>query len=338
MPYSDLDASEHGKYALATDDLLIARLGSVGRAARVREPNGAVYAGYLVRFCPDRARALPAFLGYQLQSPDWWEYVEAVRSGAVQPTLNAKQMAAYSFSLPPLSEQHKIAEVLGALDDKIEANRITVSIAQRHTSAAFEATTAELVTADVPLFDVVEFVFGESFKSSDFNMEERGRPLIRIRDLKTFRPQFWTTESRPRETVVKPGDIVVGMDAEFRPTLWCGAPGLLNQRVCMARPRMGGRAFVRELLEEPLAQVESFKTGTTVSHLNKVDLESIKVSLPKPAAIMRFDDLAEPLREATVALHRENRDLAALRDTLLPKLLSGELWVREAEDLVEQAV
>ncbi len=99
VPYSDLGTSEYAKYALKTDDLLIARLGSVGRAARVRDPMGAVFAGYLVRFTAKHDLAFPAFLGYQLQSPDWREYVNAVRSGAVQPTLNATQMAAYSFSL-----------------------------------------------------------------------------------------------------------------------------------------------------------------------------------------------------------------------------------------------
>ena len=278
------------------------------------------------------------FLKYLICNPSFTSYVKSVHTGTSIPHVSGQQISDYPISLPPLPEQRAIAEVLGALDDKIEANRRRAGTVRRLTSAAFQAAMVDVVTDGIPLCDVVQFVFGEPFKSSDFNMEERGRPLIRIRDLKTFRPQFWTTESRPRETVVEPGDVVVGMDAEFRPTLWLGTSGLLNQRVCVATPKLGGRAFVRELLEEPLAQVESFKSGTTVSHLNKVDLESIKVSLPEPEAIVRFANLAEPLREVIVSLHRENRGLVAIRDALLPKLLSGELRVRDAEHLVEEAV
>jgi type I restriction enzyme S subunit len=248
-------------------------------------------------------------------------------------------LQAIFIPLPPLAEQRAIAEVLGALDDKIEANRKTTLVAEALVTAAFRYAMAQIGDRDVPLFDVVDFIFGEPFKSTEFNSAGIGRPLIRIRDLKTFSPQFWTTEARPRETVVEPGDIVVGMDAEFRPTLWQGMAGLLNQRVCMALPRgFGGRAFIRELLVEPLAEIESFKTGTTVSHLNKSDLEAVKVSVPESTAVARFDALAEPLRETIVALHRENMRLSSLRSTLLPKLLSGELRVRDAESIVGEAV
>jgi type I restriction enzyme S subunit len=241
-------------------------------------------------------------------------------------------------ALPPLSEQRAIAEVLGALDDKIEANRRAEKLAHDLLRGLYVQLKEQSSDADVPLMDVVEFVFGEPFDSSFFNTEQFGRPLIRIRDLKTFVPQFSTTEVRDRETVVVPGDILVGMDAEFRPTIWCGELGLLNQRVCLAKPLTGSAAFTVKLLEEPLAHLESFKTGTTVSHLNKSDLEQIRVVLPTPNALERFDWEAEPLRVAIVALQHENRSIAALRDALLPQLLSGEMRVRDADELAGEAV
>lgn len=249
-----------------------------------------------------------------------------------------RDLEAIEAALPPLSEQRAIAEVLGALDDKIEANRLAEARARHLLDALYAQLSTQSQGSEVPLTDAVDFVFGEPFNSLFFNSDRAGRPLIRIRDLKTYAPQFYTTEVRDRETVVVPGEVVVGMDAEFRPTIWCGEPGLLNQRVCVVKPVVGSRAFALKLLEAPLAHIESFKSGTTVSHLNKADLEQVRVVLPGARAITAFDRSAEPLRSTIVGLHHENRALADLRDALLPKLLSGELRVRDAETLVGEAV
>jgi type I restriction enzyme S subunit len=240
--------------------------------------------------------------------------------------------------LPSLAKQRAIAEVLGALDDKIEANDRTGSFCDLMIEVAFRVIEDVEGVAAIPLFDLVDFTFGEPFSSEQFNDTGEGRPLVRIRDLKTFRPQVWTTESRPNETVIDPGDVVIGMDAEFRATFWLGLRGLLNQRVCLARTGIGSPALVREILRAPLALVEGYKTGTTVSHLNKSDLAAIRVARPSASAVEAFSAMAEPLRQAIVGLAAESRTLVSLRDALLPKLLSGELRVRDAETLVEEAV
>lgn len=271
---------------------------------------------------------------YQLLTQD----INARDSGSAIPSLSRSDFATLEVDLPPLAEQRAIAAVLGALDDEIEANRENELRAHELIGALFKRLMMQQPDSEVGLMEAVRFVYGEPFNSSYFNSERLGRPLIRIRDLKTFAPQTYTTEERDRETIVAPGSVVVGMDAEFRPTIWCGEPGLLNQRVCLALPLVGSPAFTYMLLGEPLAHVESFKTGTTVSHLNKADLEQIRVTIPVPAALCKFDRMAEPLREMIVASHQENRTLADLRDTLLPKLMSGELRVRDAERLVEDAV
>ena len=264
--------------------------------------------------------------------------MQYMSSDSAVPGLNREAAHNLVVQIPPLSEQRAIAEVLGALDDKIEANRKNELHAHELIGALFKRLMMQQSHTEVRLIEAVQFVYGEPFNSSYFNSERLGRPLIRIRDLKTFAPQTYTTEERDRETIVAPGSVVVGMDAEFRPTIWCGEPGLLNQRVSLALPLVGSPSFTYMLLREPLAHVESFKTGTTVSHLNKTDLEQIRVTIPESAALCQFDSMAEPLREMIVASHQENRALADLRDALLPELMSGELRVREAERLVEDAV
>lgn len=183
---------------------------------------------------------------------------------------------------------------------------------------------------------MVKVDFGEAFKGADFSEPGVGRPLIRIRDLKTFKSQIWTTEVRPSEVMVMPGDVVVGMDAEFRPTSWLGNPGLLNHRVCRVRGKYFGNAFAREVLKAPLIRVENFKSATTVIHLNKGDLERVKLLIPSSTALESFETTAEPLYTLRISLAVENRTLAATRDALLPQLMSGRLRVKDAQKLVEE--
>lgn len=244
----------------------------------------------------------------------------------------------FSFPAFPLSQQRGIAEVLGALDDKIAANARAEALSDSLIGAMYLRAVAEDGTVKRPFFEVFEVDFGEAFKGSHFSEPGVGRPLIRIRDLKTFTSQVWTTESRVRECVVGAGDVVVGMDADFRATWWLGNDGLLNQRVCRVRGRTAGPAFVAEALREPLMDIERAKTGTTVIHLNKSDMERATVQVPNAEALSRFRREAEPVLSLRLGLARERVSLAAMRDALLPLLMSGKVRIRDAEQMVEGVV
>lgn len=72
------------------------------------------------------------------------------------------------------------------------------------------------------IYDIADVIYGTPFASSQFNAEGNGKPLIRIRDLPGESPGVWTPEVHPKGYVVRSGDIVVGMDGEFRAYLWGG--------------------------------------------------------------------------------------------------------------------
>lgn len=133
-----------------------------------------------------------------------------------------------------------------------------------------------------PFFEVADVIFGYPFDSKQFNTDGRGMPLLRIRDLPLGNCSVRTNEPYDRRYVVERGDLVIGMDGEFRPYIWRGEPALLNQRVCKVVPRGGGdlTPFVRAALVAPLRELENAKTGTTVAHLNKSDLEKVQLAAP----------------------------------------------------------
>src|SRR5690606_24510587 len=123
--------------------------------------------------------------------------------------------------------------------------------------------------------------YGAPFKSSLFNQDQKGLPLIRIRDLKSCIPQFWTDENHPKGTIIKRGEIVVGMDAEFRPHVWLGEDAWLNQRLCHFKPISGNsRLYVREIIRPQLMFFERSAVGTTVIHLGKRDIDTFNALIP----------------------------------------------------------
>jgi type I restriction enzyme S subunit len=181
-------------------------------------------------------------------------------------------------------------------------------------------------------YDISDVIYGAPFKSALFNQENKGFPLIRIRDLKTFKPQYWTEESHPKGTKIYAGDLIVGMDAEFRPQIWLGQESWLNQRLCHFRPKTRfSKLFVREIIRPQLAFFENSSVGTTVIHLGKADIDTFKSIIPTVQTLSTFEELSNSIFNEIVSNSMENQHLIQLRDTLLPKLISGELEVSQTQ-------
>ncbi|WP_079572908.1 restriction endonuclease subunit S [Krasilnikoviella flava] len=284
---------------------------------------------------PDREVADPRYLLYMYLGPQFQRTIEQnTIHGATVERISLKTMGSWPVRLPDLREQRAIAEVLGALDDKIAANARLAATADELVGELYQRALEAGDCRTGWFFDFFTVAFGSAFKGEFFSDRGAGRPLIRIRDLKTFSPQVWTSETRADETIVRPGDVVVGMDADFTPTPWLGSEGLLNQRVCVVSSAHS-RAFTLEAIRGPIAFIEGHKSGTTVIHLNKSDLTETRVVIPGEAAARRFDAEAQGVLDTRVNAAAEAGRLALLRDALLPQLMSGSLRVRKAREVVD---
>ena len=187
----------------------------------------------------------------------------------------------------------------------------------------------------VDVYNLANVVYGAPFASKLFNEAGEGKPLIRIRDLQTHSPSVFTTERHPKGTLIQPGNIVVGMDGEFRLHYWTGPEAWLNQRLCSFRPLPGVPAmYLGEALRSPLDYVERSEAATTVIHLGKYDIDRFELLRPDDVTLAAFDAITSPMLKLVVQSAAESAKLAALRDYLLPRLLSGRVRVRDARSVV----
>ena len=290
------------------------------------------------------------FLYYLLSQDLFFAYVMSGANGSKMPRGDKQQIMNWEIELPSEKEdQHRIASILSSLDRKIELNNKINADLEEMAQAIFKNwfvdfepfKDGKFVDSELGMipegwkvgspYEYVKVVYGAPYKSAKFNDNGEGLPLIRIRDLKDCNPQFYTPEILPQTEYVNMGDIVAGMDAEFVPHIWKGNTGLLNQRVCKLMPQQTSisNLFVLYLMKPELEFVQSYKTGTTVSHLGKADIDKFVVVLPPLEVVEECSKILDSILQRIKNISTESRILSTLRDTLLPRLMSGEIEVPE---------
>ncbi len=359
------------KLAPQANDVIVVRRCNSGQSAHVPAGFKGAIGQNLVVLRADGTRILPSYLRWLVLGTEWWgEVGKYINVGAVFDSLRCRDIPNFELPIPPLNEQSKIAEVLAALDDRItllrETNATLEAIAQALFKSWFvdfdpvrakiegrvpegmdEATAAlfpdgfeESELGMVPegwravsVYDISTVVYGAPFASKRFNSEFAGSPLIRIRDLKDEKPGVFTDEIHPKGYMTQPGEIVVGMDGEFRAYVWGGEPAWLNQRVCVFHPISEiSHAFVLFSIRPLLAAVEASETATTVIHLGKNDIDRFRVLRPTNEVLKVFNGAVTPIYEKIVKGKQMVATLTGLRDTLLPRLISGQLRLPEVTE------
>lgn len=278
----------------------------------------------------------PLFLYYLLKYNKG--KIESMGSGTTFKEVSGNTMRDISVKVPKdISVQKRVSSLLGMIDDKIEENERINNNLFEQMQALYKAWFVDFEPFggvrpsnwnDTNIYAIANIIYGAPFASKLFNTDGLGKPIIRIRDLKEQAFVTFTTEEHPKGHLIQPGDIVVGMDGEFRPYIWGNEPAWLNQRVCIFESnRPQRKAFVLYTIKPLLNKIEQTQVATTVIHIGKKDFDAFEIILPDEATLDSFDSITAPMIEQIVNNRLQNKRLAVLRDTLLPKLMSGELDV-----------
>jgi len=175
------------------------------------------------------------------------------------------------------------------------------------------------------LFDVAEVAFGFSFKAKHF-ASSGPHAVVRIRDVPIGVTRTFTDESPPSKYRIADSDVLIGMDGEFHLRQWTGGEAWLNQRVARLRPL--GDLAPRHLLlaiEKSIQEWNVAITGTTVAHLGKRHLEQVQIVIPAPGVLAIATTVFADIADQERVLVQTIRQLEALRDRLLPKLVTGQI-------------
>ena len=317
---------------LKKDDIIISARGTVGELAMIPFPMAFNQSCYGIR---SKEGTDSTFLYYLIKNSV--RMFKAMTHGSVFDTITRDTFANIEVVIPDIEMQHRIAKILADIDDKIENNeRIDDNLFEQMQAlykdwfVNFEPFGGVRPSGwnKTNIYAIANIIYGAPFASKLFNTDGLGKPIIRIRDLKEQTFVTFTTEEHPKGHLIQPGDIVVGMDGEFRPYIWGNESAWLNQRVCIFESnRPKGKAFVLYTIKPLLNKIEQTQVATTVIHIGKKDFDAFEIVLPDEATLDSFDSITAPMVEKIVNNSLQNKRLAVLRDTLLPKLMSGELDV-----------
>jgi type I restriction enzyme, S subunit len=334
------------------NDVVLSRRCNPGETAVVPTGLECALGQNLVLLRADAARMFPQFLRWLVRGSEWWEQIgKFLNVGAVFDSLRCADIPNFQLQIPPLSEQRAIASVLGALDDKIELNRRMNETLDELAQNIFKSRFVD-IPAKLPkgwnvraLYDCADYINGAAFRNEHFSAERHGLPVVKIGELKdgiTAQTKFCEVEREPKYRIAS-GDVLFSWsgspDTSIDTFVWTGGDGWLNQHIFKIQfKRPVEKYFVYYLLRQlkpVFIEIARDKQTTGLGHVTGQDLKRLKTVFPPDDVLQEFNEGAEPLFQKVYSNLLESRTLAELRDTLLPKLLSGELRVAAVIKLQE---
>lgn len=338
-------AAKAQSFTVERDDSLIAMSGaSVGKVGRVRFSERALVNQRVGRFSVlDPAKLDADFLYYSLQLPATVDYLTGSAYGSAQPNISPSLILNAEIPLPSLSEQKSITDLLCSLDDKIAAND-KVALTLSEIAAAKYSSTSSNSDHVVPLKEIVTTQYGVTTKAS----EEPGPYLIRVTDINKKPWVEWETtpfcsvESKEWEKYkVSAGDILVARMADPGKAAYIDVEhpdAVFASYLVRLRPFEPSQAlYIYYFLCSPEYRAYSAGAmqGSVQKNMNAKVIVDTQIALPGEESLTEFNAFVSPIRSQIQQMLSENATLKAVRDTLLPLLMSGKLRVQDAETALE---
>lgn len=349
-PADRLSASR--TYTLAVDDVVMAMdrpwIEAGVKCARIRESDLPCLLVQRVA----RIRAIKgleqSFLPYLLRSQGFANYILGVQTGTGVPHISAGQIRAFRFTWIPCDEQRAIAEILGALDNKIALNErireTALGIAGAYYEAASLSGETELLGDVAELFDGPHatpqktdagpwFLSISSLNGGYLDLSESAH-------LSEGDFPRWTRRVQPQA-----GDVLFSYETRLGEAALMPSEirGSLGRRMALLRSKsatVGGSLLLHAYLSSAFQGEIKRRTvhGATVDRLPLKEMPAWRISLPAQGGRGQLSAKLDALHASVTQGANENRTLAELRDTLLPQLLSGKLRVKDAVRTVEEVV
>lgn len=303
----------------------------------------ATFNGFTKRLRPKgKVKILPEYAGFYFRNPVFRANVSGISSITTRASLNNEMLSSLSIVVPPIEEQLNISEILKALHDKIallhRQNKTLEQLAETLFRQWF-VEEAEECWEIGNVNDLVKIQSGFAFKSSDFSDDGIYR-IITIKNvqdgfLDSSKSDFLNSIPRnmPEHCSLRIGDILLSLTGNVgRCCLVDNNNLLLNQRVAKLK-QLNERdwAFTYIMFRQTSMRktLEELAKGTAQANLSPIEMGSLDIQIPPANKLEHFSNEATPLIKKVLNNKIQIRTLTKLRDTLLPKLMSGEVRVNQ---------
>ena len=313
-------------------DILFSMIGTIGEMVIVDfEPDFAIKNVGLFK---TRNKDLSKWIYYYLKSNDAQAEIHASLKGSTQQYITLGDLRNFPIQIPPLEEQKAIAEVLSSLDDKIDLLHRQNHTLESLAGTLFRQWFIEEVKEEweeKPLSKIAEFLNGLACQKFPPQNDIDKLPVLKIKDLKdgiSENSDYATSDVKP-EYIVNNGDVIFAWSASLMVKIWDGEQCVLNQHLFKVTSKDFPKWFYYHWCKYHLDNFIAISSAhaTTMGHIKRGDLDEAMCVIPSSEELIKMDDEISPIFEKIETNSRQIKSLEKTRDTLLPKLLSGEVRV-----------
>ena len=329
---SDSDKARLSKYTLSTGDIVFSRVGSVDRCSYVdNSHDGWMFSGRCLRVRPTET-VDSLYLYYYFCLEETKQFVRNIAVGATMPSINTKLLGEVEIALPDLNNQKRIAAVLSSLDDKIENNQKLNDNLQQQAAALF-SSLYDRTNTEVRFTDLIQILGGGTPKTDEntywngniafFTPKDVGTPYTLITEKTITEEGLSHCNSRlyPVNTVFVTARGTVGKVG------MSGVPMAMNQSCYALVGKETHQLLVYFYTLKAVDRLKHKASGAVFDAITTRDFESEQIMKLSDDDAKSFLCIAEPMFQKVLNNSIENQRLSTLRDSLLPKLMSGEIDV-----------
>jgi len=279
--------------------------------------------------------AWPRFIYYWMHGKEFLGQVDGLKGQTdMADYVNLADQRKMDITLPPLPEQKAIAAVLSSLDDKIDLLHRQNLTLESMAATLFRQWFVEEAHEDWderPLSHIADFLNGLACQKHPPESELEKLPVLKIRELSSgiSESSDWASSKIKPEYIVESGDVIFAWSASLMVKVWNGERCVLNQHLFKITSTEFPKWFYLLWCKHHLAEFIAISSShaTTMGHIKRGDLDAAMVSVPPENELTVMSEQMKPLLDKQFTIAKQRRTLEKLRDTLLPKLMSGEVRV-----------
>lgn len=323
---------------LYSGDILLTYTGNgYGDCALISENDRYHLAPNICKITPDIQKIDSYFLYSYIRSKAFYQQMSNHMVGSSQPTIPMRAIRELKVPFPSLEKQKKIKVILSTLDGKIRINHAINDNLYAQAKAIFDDHFINIDAIPAGwrkgnLLGIANYLNGLAMQKFRPQRNEIGLPVLKIKELRQGScddsSELCSLSIKP-EYIIHDGDVIFSWSGSLLVDIWCGGICGLNQHLFKVTSDIYDKWFYYLWTAHHLARFIAIAAdkATTMGHIKREELAKAEVLIPCEKDYTSLNSIMQPIFELIISNRIESRKLAALRDELLPKLMSGEVDV-----------